>query len=192
MGIVRGDISDDEVDDNTRTERYVESGLTRFDFGNETESSHRGKKTRVNMAHLLFHIWPGDWRQQIITANRRIQADHEAKRGARGGGSRVRVIKDITKHEFAVFLAIMLIARLEDKKGDNLWDSSADEGDGEGYNTSVNLSSHMTKTRFKEIKIYMPYLFSDPSKEGINPWWQVTGGIEALNKTRQMRILSSL
>ena len=37
----------------------------------------------------------------------------------------------------------------------------------------------------------MPYLFSEPSSEGEDPWWQVIGGIKAFNKTRRMKIFAA-
>ena len=74
---VRNDILQSEVVEHTETKQPV--GIKIFDFNNKTVSGPNCGQSRINLLHLLIHLWPGNWRQQLERLNKRIQDAHDTK-----------------------------------------------------------------------------------------------------------------
>jgi hypothetical protein len=49
----------------------------------------------------------------------------------------------------------------------------------------------MTQQRHKDIRTYIPFLFSDNLTKDSDPWWQVSKGIKEYNDNRSRTVLSS-
>ena len=89
----------------------------------------------------------------------------------------------ITESEFWKFFGLMLAARLEGRVG-MLWDSASAEPP--GILRRVDYTSHMTRTRFQEIRKYMAFVFANKTlNKGKDDWWQVFGGVNGLNENRK-------
>ena len=68
----------------------------------------------------------------------------------------VQKIPAVTANEFWQFSGILLLARLEGVQGSSLWKQ---KGRSEGYKNGVDVeNSVMSLTRFKQMKLFMPYL----------------------------------
>ena len=66
----------------------------------------------------------------------------------------------------------MLVARIEGVLGGSLWKNN---GENEGRKTLSNLEDDMIKgCRFKRLKTFIPYMWSDERKKNVGPWWQIT------------------
>ena len=71
-------------------------------------------------------------------------------------------MREITDHEFWVWWGIIITARIEGRIGtDMMWDRT----DPEGYGSKVGMTKYMTKSRFKDIRSMIPYLFADESRK---------------------------
>ena len=150
-------------------------GLKDVDFQNLDAGVVQGKPSRINFLHTLLPLWPGNLKTQIQNLNGRI-----SRKITRTGLLSVR--------EFIQFLAVLLIASLEGKKGSELW--QGDETQGEGYRSQIDISRYMTSYRHAQICKYFPYLFADESKKHTDPWWQVSEGVNEFNLSRKKYIRS--
>ena len=92
--------------------------------------------------------------------------------------------KLISDREFGVFLGIMFAARIEDKKGEHLWDTCNDV-DAEGYRSKTDLSVHMEKRRFNDIRKWFSFVFADDSAKSSDPWWMVQKEVTEFNNKRR-------
>ena len=117
-------------------------------------------------------------KEQLTKLNEQITEDNKDRK-TRGKP----LVRLISLREFGVFLGLLLVARLEGKKGKNLW--KGDKRQGEGYRSQVDMSMHMKAYRHAEIKKYFAYLFADRSKKDDDPWWQILDGIEGFNSNRK-------
>ena len=178
---VRGDVLPSEG--NSVSDSLI--GIRNFDFNHKRMKAGRGL-VRINFLDLLIHLWPGDWRAQLTEVNHRIHNDYKQKVSATRHG-RVKKVHEVTEREFWVFWGIILVARLEGRKGGRLWDRSEPEG----YGSKVDLSGYMKEHRFIDIKRFIPFLFADDSKKETDPWWQFCNGVENYNKNRKQTIKSS-
>ena len=140
----------------------------------------RGRHTRINFFKLLFVLWPGDIKQQLRVLNARIARDNNARRAHH--------VKLVLLREFLVFLGILLVARIDGKKGCDLWQGAT--GEGEGYHSRTDISGHMSSYRHNQIRRYFAFMFADESVEDTNPWWQIEGGIRAFNDNRSAMVRS--
>jgi Transposase IS4 len=160
-------------------------GIKNFDFRNSVVVCPDGKNKRINFLDLLIHLWPGDWLLQLQYMNKRIiDNNNEATTNKRG--NRYQKICEISPQEFWKFIGIMLVARIEGRKGE-VWDRTAPEG----YGNIVNMGEVMTENRFKQLRIYFAYLFSDEKNKLNDPWWQIRKGINEYNNNRKKTILAS-
>lgn len=150
-----------------------EIGLKGVDFQSYDATDPSGRQSRVNLLRPFFALWPGNLRRQLQQLNSRIERDN---------GSRQRnKVGLLSLREMIQFLAVLLIASLEGKKGSDLWQGS--EAEGEGYRSQIDVSRHMTNYRHRQIRKYFPYLFANEDKKQTDPWWQVSQGIEDFNLT---------
>ena len=96
-------------------------GIRNFDFNKKTVRGTTLGRERINFLHLLIHLWPGNWQDQLKSVNERIKRDYEAEVENKRVG-RVREIHEITENEFWKFWGILIVARIEGRKGERLWD----------------------------------------------------------------------
>jgi len=122
---------------------------------------------------------PGDWIDQLEVLNGMIESQQLVD--TEEGNGRRKMTR-ITESEFWKFFGLMLAARLEGRVG-TLWDSASAEPP--GILRRVDYTSHMTRTRFQEIRKYMEFVFADKTLKGKDDWWQVLGGVNGLNENRK-------
>ena len=154
--------------------KHSEIGIKEFDFSKF--EVWKGKYGRINLLHLLIHLWPGDWRSQLEEVNT-ILLDTERQ------GRRVKKKKPISENEFFVFFGVLLAARLEGKVG-SMWENESTATD-QMFSKVVNYTEYMSYTRFKDIRGVMSFVFQDKSKEGLDDWWMILGGINGFNENRK-------
>ena len=94
------------------------------------------------------------------------------------------LVSPVSLRKLGKFLGILIVARLEGKKGSSLWIGKK----GEGYGSKVNMKDVMQQYRFRQIRKYFEVFFVDHLKEGEDAWWQVLGGINAFNKRRKLAV----
>ena len=107
-------------------------GVKGFNFNDLPVNTAQGNQPRINTSHLLFHLWPGDFKGQVDEMNKQILADNK-ERQERGRP----VVRLVSYREMGVFLGILIVARLEGKKGSDLW--VGEPGAGEGYRSQVDI-----------------------------------------------------
>ena len=171
---------------NSPPKEFAKIGIKYFDF-NKLEVKRRGHPKRINLLKLLIHLWPGNWKAQVARLNLRIRADNRAKQQSSRTYAQKRLMRDITHHEFWVFWGVTLTARTKGRMGGKLWDKV----DPEGYDDKIDMSIHMTESRVKDIKKYIPYLFADATMKEEDPWWQLSNAIKLFNQNRRDKILPS-
>ena len=96
-------------------------------------------------------------------------------------------MKEVLEHEFWVWWGIMISAQLFGWKG-NMWDREVSEG----VREKVNFDKHMLEYRFKDIKKYMPYLWTNNQRKNSDPWWQFSKCVEEFNKNRKKNVVANL
>ena len=180
---VRNDIEVDETVDDI--EQIV--GIKFFDFNDRPVKGPCRGQQRINFLQLLIHLWPGNWKSQLVKLNEYIDGDNkERTRMSRHG--RVKKVKEVTEREFWIFWGVMLVARIEGKPGGQLWETKEPEG----YGKKVDLGCFMKRHRFMDIKSYIPFLFADLSKKDCDPWWQFGSAVDEYNANRRKNIQASL
>ena len=135
---VRHDVKKSEVVADGESEKPV--GVKNFDFNQKTVVRPNHGQSQINLLHLLIHLWPGDWREQLEQLNKRIQDHHQMKVSNTRFG-RVKKIHDISEREFWKFWGVLLAARIEGKQGGQLWQKQEPEG----YRCKVNLSRYLNE-----------------------------------------------
>ena len=100
-----------------------------------------------------------------------------------------RKVQLVSYREMGVFLGIFLVARLEGKKGSQLWVGNSDEG--EGYRSQIDMSAVMKEYRHCELRNYFEIFFADHLKKGEDAWWKVMGGVDGFNQNRRQTIKAS-
>jgi Transposase IS4 len=130
-------------------------------------------------------LWPGNWETQLKNLNNRIVRSSYDEQN-KGKVGYCRKTKFISKNEFWIWFGILLVARIEGRKGD-VWDKHEPEG----YGTKVDMSYLMTRNRFREIRKWIPFLFADDKNKETDDWWQFSGAINLYNENRARRIISS-
>jgi hypothetical protein len=178
--IMRDDVKSDET--NQKVEFHKKLGIRGFDF-NHLPVRADGKNDRINFLDLVKHLWPGDWKAQVVNANKYIKEFNDSKAKSR------RRIHPISHKEFWAFFGILLVARLEGTPGGNLWKTG---GKTEGYKEILNLDLKVMKQyRFKELVTYLPFMWADESLKGTDPWWQIVRAFESFAENRKRTVLSS-
>ena len=180
---VRNDIRQSEVAD----EYDPLIGIRNFDFNNKRMRTNTKGLLRINFLDLLIHLWPGDWKSQLTNLNKRIHDEYKQKVKMTRHG-RVKKVHEVTEREFWIFWGIIIVARLEGRKGGRLWDRL----DPEGYGSKVDLSAHMKQHRFVDIKRFIPFLFANESKKETDPWWRFSSAVSMYNNNRKHTIKPSL
>ena len=66
-----------------------------------------------------------------------------------------------------------------------------DRHEPEGYGKKVDMSEYMPHYRFESIQQYIPFMFADEERQGMDPWWQFSEAIEEFNKNRSDTVLAS-
>ena len=163
---------------NQDEEDKTKIGLTCFDFKrNEVNDGYGRPNRRINFMKLFFALWPGNIHHQLLLLNARIERENQTRRKGR--------VLPISLREFAQFLGIMLVARLEGKSGTDLWQHQRGRDAGEGYRSELDVSKFMTRHRHSQIRRYFSFLFADENKKCEDPWWQVVAGIDGFNHNRR-------
>ena len=72
---VRNDIRQSEVAD----EYDPLIGIRNFDFNNKRMRTNTKGLLQINFLDLLIHLWPGDWKSQLINLNKRIHGEYKQK-----------------------------------------------------------------------------------------------------------------
>ena len=152
-----------------------EIGLENFDFRKLDIPDSKGRLSRINFMKLFFSLWPGNVHHQLLKLNARIELDNSTKKKNK--------VSPVSIREFSRFLGIMLVARLEGKKGGLLWEGTA--SDGEGYRSQCDMSRYMTKHRHSQLRTYFSFIFADDSIKDADPWWMVSSGVRAFNHNRR-------
>ncbi|GFH45724.1 hypothetical protein CTEN210_02198 [Chaetoceros tenuissimus] len=158
-------------------------GIVGFDFKNLSEKTD-GKNKRINMLDLLIHLWPGDWNERLIVLNERI-GEHNKVLKAKQRNAKVDNL--ISPYEFWCFFGIMLVARIEGLAGNQLWNKKRSEG----WRKTTDLSNFMNESRFKTIKKWIPYLWTNESLKNTDPWFQIVDIFKDFNENRREKVLSS-
>ncbi|GFH47221.1 hypothetical protein CTEN210_08413 [Chaetoceros tenuissimus] len=178
---VCGDVKKTDVQ--MPVEYFKKLGILDFDFKKVPEKSD-GKNNRINMLHLLMHLWPGDWKERLIVLNERIcENNKQLKEKQRNA----KTDQPISPYEFWCFFGIMLVARIEGLAGTQLWNSKRSEG----WRKNVDLSMFMNESRFKSIKKWIPYLWTNENLKNSDPWYQIVDIFKDFNENRREKVLSS-
>ena len=172
---VRQDIKPDAS--NTILE-FNQIGVVSFPFDNRTERSGlRNALHRINFLDLLIHLWPGDWKEQLKKMNIRIRLSNNVLKINGRGNKRVKYINEISEHEFWVWWGLVIVARQFGRLG-TIWDRHEPEG----IEPTCNFTGYMNETRHREIRKEIASIFSEPSRQGADAWWNVSAGIDAFNE----------
>ena len=176
--VITWKVCDDEDDELVEKEKenLDEIGLTNFNFRKLDIPDSKGRLSRINFMKLFYTLWPGNIHHQLLKLNTRIELDNLMKSKHK--------VRPVSVREFTRFLGILLIARLEGKKGGNLWDGSDSEG--EGYRSQCDMSRYMSKHRHSQLRKYFSFIFADDGLKPTDPWWMVSPGIRAFNHNRRM------
>ena len=89
----------------------------------------------------------------------------------------------MSKNEFWFFFGILLTAILEGKVG-NMWDADL-VACNQGHIRTTNYSELIAHRRFKNVSIFMSFVFADSSQEHTDVWWQVLAVINGFNTNRK-------
>ena len=154
-------------------------GVRRFPFNHHPVKGEDSKHSRINTMHLLLHLWPGDMKRQLDGMNERITVDNVDQKQ-----QKKPLVSPVSLRKLGKFLGILIVARLEGKKGSSLWIGNK----GEGYGSKVDMKDVMQQYQFGQIRKYFEVFFADHLKEGEDAWWQVLGGINAFNKRRKLAV----
>lgn len=176
------------------SKEYDDIGLIGFDF-------HKFDFERVSTDNpqyefpyleLLQYLWPGDWRSQLRQMNKAIR-EHN-KKVSRGK------VKELSEHDWWVFIGIVIAAAPEGKGGEKLFDN----GNGSSrkkhrtFSKPTNVGrgpggrNIMAQHRFNDIKKFFPTAFYDhDAKENGDPWYCVGLLVDGLNKNRKKVIAAS-
>ena len=180
--MVKWTVRDDVKKPQEKIPYHKDVGVKGFDF-NDKSVCGDGTNKRINFLHLLKHLWPGIPKEQIARINTyiRVYNDTERKRSE-------RIIPLISEQEFFKFFGIMLVARIEGIPGGNLWNNN---GKTEGYKRLSNLEKDtMKQYRFRQLKRFIPYMWSDGSKKHEDPWWQIVRMQSEFNCSRRQNVLA--
>jgi hypothetical protein len=125
-------------------------------------------------AKLVEQLWPGNWRDQISNLNKHIQLEEKS-------------VKTVTDDEWWTYWGIIAFAagagvggeeKLFDKK-QKLFPELP----------KIDLSDHMKKYRFKQIKQVIPKAFVGNDES--DPWNPINALIDGFNSARAQEIASS-
>lgn len=178
--VIEWKVCDDEDGDLLERIKTVvsrhEAGLTNFDFTKLEVADSCRRISRINFMKLFFDFWPGNLHYQLLMLNTRIEKDNVDRKKNK--------MAPVSLREFGIFIGIMLAARLEGKKGEQLWQGCSD--DGEGYRSQVDLSRFMTRHRHSQIRAYLAYIWADDSIQHDDPWWMIIRGIDEFNHNRSL------
>lgn len=171
------DIKKEEVN---HDEDFEEIGIRNFDFNNREITVPGTRNQRINFLKLLIKLWPGNWQKQLQSMNVRVREENEKSKAQSRANRRAKLVREITEQEFWIWWGIFTAARVHGRKG-NLWDRYEPEG----CDKTVDYSSDMVETRFKEIRKYIPFLWADNTKKNTDPWWQFSTAVDEFNRNRK-------
>ena len=188
---VISDVKKSEVE--VLKEKFMKTGVRGFDF-----NLHRvpdGRNFRPNFFLLLVHLWPGDWKSQLVGMNEDLEEDKARQRKERDEGRsfsrRVLYMRTISDKEYWLVFVVILCARVAGSNKDLWTDPERNGGDGflkKGLDLARRLG--MTKTRFEEIKSRFSYVFADRSQKTVDEWWPIMGGVRGFNENRKKTIMA--
>jgi hypothetical protein len=142
-----------------------------------------GKNKRINFLDLMIRLCLGDWLLQLNMSKRILVHNKQASLNKQGNWH--IKISEIAPNKFWKVIGIMLVARIEGRKGE-VWDRTEPEG----YGQTVSVSEIMRENWFKQLRVYFAYLFAEPKSESTNPWWQFGNGINEYNNNCQRHLLA--
>lgn len=164
-------------DPKTTANEYDAVGVRGYDY---LRFSHRKERNEISgydfpYLGLLQKLWPGEWKEQLDKWNAAIAKENASigrqnrKRG-RGSSSTGR-IKPVSPRDFWVFIGILLSAAVHGKGGSKLWEKPGRENRSGVYSIAqvVNLSQHMSQSRFNKIKKHFIACFTNDARKEDDP-----------------------
>ena len=102
-----------------------------------------------------------------------------------------RTIKDITKSEYIIFIALLIEASINKMQGCKLWKD--DRGEKKmGLAPKIDFGIYMKYWRFAEVKRLIPYVMEDDTLKGNGDvWWKFKGRVDTFNKIRKDVLFAS-
>ncbi len=145
---------------------------------------------------LLLTLWPGDWVKQLQQLNSAIEKNPQSKAKQKHSVSQ---IKAVSPNEFFVFIGIIIISGAIGKGGRRLFEKQSERLK-EGIfsiTARIDLSSYMAVRRFDDIKTFFPQAFADFERSDVkqpnyDPWYMISGLIDAFNKNRSKTVAASV
>ncbi len=176
----------------TKIEKFKQPGqVMDFDFGvkNRTVQDKSGRYSRINFLSLLRHLWPGCDDEQLEKMNKQREIDNLQNKVSR----RVRAVRKITKSELWRFFGMMLCSRLYGgENGEAMWNNMEIAEGMKAETVRFDPGQWMSRGRFREIKKYIPIMFtSDEKKLNEDPWYQIIKVVEDFNSNRKRTIATS-
>lgn len=103
-------------------------------------------------------------------------------------------VKLVSPREFWIFVGIILSSAVHGKGGSKLWEKDNAQAQRGIYSVAhtINLSTHMSESRFNKIKKHFPDCFADKQRKDTDPWYQIIAGVEAFNDNRFRNIAASI
>ena len=96
-------------------------------------------------------------------------------------------IPAVTPNEFWQFSGILLLACLEGVQDSSLWKL---KGRSEGYKNGVDVeNSVMALNRFKQMNLFMPYLWEDETIKATDQWWKISKLFDDFNANRVQKYI---
>ena len=123
-----------------------------------------------------------NWKERLTKMN---QAIEKAKQKTR----------QFTKQEFLVGLGLIIGAAEFAQNGKELFQKSGVlEPENENWNTLTthpHFEKHMSLSRFKEFRKFLPSMYVDETKIETDPWYQFSGAVDEFNMIRRKRVVAS-
>ena len=92
-----------------------------------------------------------------------------------------KMIRIVTKSEFIVFHALLILASQVAKIDTRLWNKSEKSS----FCNNIDFIEYMKEWRFKEIKSVIPSLMKNDEAKVYEDWWRFSIRIELFNKIRK-------
>ena len=91
--------------------------------------------------------------------------------------------KELTLHEFQVFIGLIYASSTRAESGINLWRSSRTSK--HYFNAPANFGEYMNLHRFKTIRKWFHFCFAEMSSRSTDPWYKFAGGVNQYNCIRK-------
>ena len=149
------------------------------------------KESPLPLATLFLRLSfrNGEWERSLVSMNKRI-AEHNSilERNywddSTFGAS---LVKEFTKREFLIGMALIIGASDCSDKGEVLWSKSSTNGKQEEemhWETICeknNFGRYMKLYRFKNVRTFFPKLWEEDQHKSTDLWWKFVGAEENFN-----------